>query len=252
MANVPDNAYIDGIVCDAALSALAELQAQTKPFFLAVGYRKPHLPFCAPQKYWNLYDRATIPMPVFAEHPKGAPELAIRSWVELEGYSDIPKNGQLSMDKVRELRHGYYACVSYIDALVGRLLDRLAALKLEENTVVVLWGDHGYHLGEQGLWTKANNYELSTRVPLIISIPGGAHRGTDTDALVEFVDVYPTLTDICGLDAPVGVEGISLKPLLVKPDRPWKSAVFSQYPRANKGNRHRGQGDIMGLSLIHI
>ena len=153
-ANVPDNAYIDGIVCDAALSALAELQAQPKPFFLAVGYRKPHLPCCAPQKYWNLYDRATIPMPVSAEHPKGAPELAIRSWVELEGYSDIPKNGQLSTDKVRELRHGYYACVSYIDALVGRLLDRLAALKLEDNTVVVLWGDHGYHLGEQGLWTR--------------------------------------------------------------------------------------------------
>lgn len=248
-ANVPDNAYIDGIVCDAALSALAELQAQPKPFFLAVGYRKPHLPFCAPQKYWNLYDRATIPMPVSAEHPKGAPELAIRSWVELEGYSDIPKNGQLSTDKVRELRHGYYACVSYIDALVGRLLDRLAALKLEDNTVVVLWGDHGYHLGEQGLWTKANNYELSTRVPLIISIPGRAHRGTDTDALVEFVDVYPTLTDICGLDAPVGVEGISLMPLLVKPDRAWKSAVFSQYPRANKGNRHRGHGDIMGYAI---
>jgi arylsulfatase A-like enzyme len=122
-------------------------------------------------------------------------------------------------------------------------------LQLEDNTVVLLWGAHGYHLGEQGLWTKANNYELSTRVPLIISISGRAHRGTDTDALVEFVDVYPTLTDICGLDAPVGVEGISLMPLLVKPDRAWKSAVFSQYPRANKGNRHRGHGDIMGYAI---
>ncbi|GIT38652.1 MAG: hypothetical protein Ct9H300mP7_5730 [Verrucomicrobiota bacterium] len=137
---------------------------------------------------------------------------------------------------MRELRHGYYACVSYIDALVGRLLDRLAALKLEENTVVVLWGDHGYHLGEQGLWPKANNYELSTRVPLIISIPGGAHRGTDTDALVEFVDVYPTLTDICGLDAPVGVEGISLNRSFGQAGSSlWENSGFQSIPTGKQG-----------------
>ncbi|MGI9429985.1 MAG: sulfatase, partial [Bythopirellula sp.] len=193
-ADVADNVYIDGIVCEAAVQALAEFkrmydglpspskQAGTdskarptkgQPFFLAVGFHKPHLPFCAPQKYWDLYERAIIPLPANDEHPQAAPELATRSWQELEGYTDIPNEGNLTIEKARELRHGYYACVSYVDTLVGRLLDELTKLELAEHTVVVLWGDHGYHLGEQGLWTKANNYELSTRVPLIISVPEG-------------------------------------------------------------------------------
>jgi iduronate 2-sulfatase len=248
-ADVPDDTYIDGIVCNKALEALKGLQAKEKPFFLAVGFRKPHLPFCAPKKYWDLYVRKSIPAPASRTHPKDAPELAVRSWNELEGYTDIPRDGQLTPEKVRELRHGYYACVSYVDALVGRLLDELTRLKLAENTVIVLWGDHGFHLGEQGLWTKANNYELSTRVPLIISIPGQANAGVKTNALVEFVDVYPTLADVCGLEAPVGVEGISLKPLLTNPSRSWKRAVFSQYPRAQKGSRHRGHGDFMGYAV---
>lgn len=248
-ADVPDNAYIDGIVCDAALAALAALEAQGHPFFLAVGFRKPHLPFCAPQKYWDLYDRLEIPLPVTTKHPQDAPELAVRSWKELEGYTDVPEDGQLSPEKVRELRHGYYACVSYVDALVGRLLGELEQRAMTESTVVVLWGDHGYHLGEQGLWTKANNYELSTRVPLILSAPGQARLGAETDALVELVDVYPTLADVCRLGAPVGVEGTSLKPLLDAPTRSWKQAVFSQYPRARKSNRHRGHGDVMGYAV---
>jgi len=248
-ADVPDSTYIDGIVCNAAVRTLGKLQKSEQPFFLAVGFFKPHLPFCAPQKYWDLYDREKIPLPVNGEPPQDAPELATRSWRELEGYTDIPKNGQLSTDKVRELRHGYYACVSYVDALVGRLLDALTRQKLAENTVIVLWGDHGYHLGEQRLWTKANNYELSTRVPLIVSVPGQARTGVKSNGLVEFVDVYPTLADICGLDAPQGVEGISLKPLLAEPQRPWKKAVFSQYPRALSGSRHRGHGAIMGYAV---
>lgn len=248
-AEVPDNAYVDGLVCKAAEKALADLQKQKEPFFLAVGFRKPHLPFSAPKKYWDLYDRKDIPAPITTNHPDGAPELAVRSWGELEGYSDIPKNGKLSADKTQELRHGYYACVSYVDALTGRLLKKLDELKLTDRTVILLWGDHGFHLGEQGLWTKANNYELSTRVPLILSVPGQAHRGVKTDALVEFVDLYPTLAEVCGLDAPAGVEGISLLPLLEKPDRPWKTAAFSQYPRSFKGNRHRKHGDVMGHAI---
>ena len=248
-ADVPDNTYIDGIVCDAAVNALGELHEQEKPFFLAVGFRKPHLPFCAPRKYWDLYDRDQIPLPEFAEHPRGAPELAVRSWNELEGYTDIPPSGELSVQKVRELRHGYYACVSFVDAQVGRLLDELIRLNLEENTVVVLWGDHGFHLGEQGIWTKANNYELSTRVPLIVSVPGHPRAGEATDAFVELVDVYPTLADVCGLPAPTGMEGISLVPWLEDPERTGKQAVFSQYPRAETGNRHSGQGDVMGYAV---
>ena len=248
-ADVDDNAYIDGIVCDAAVAALGDLKINSRPFFLAVGFRKPHLPFCAPRKYWDLYERAEIPMPATTAHPRGAPELAVRGWKELEGYADIPNDGRLSPQKVRELRHGYYACVSYVDAQVGRLLDQLARLKLTDETVIVLWGDHGYHLGEQGLWTKANNFELSTRVPLVISVPGQTQPGSSSNALVELVDVYPTLADVCGLDVPLGTEGISLKPLLADPHRPWKRAVFSQYPRARTGNRHRGHGDIMGYAV---
>ena len=166
-----DDAYIDGIVANAAVKALREMSNREQPFFLAVGFRKPHLPFNAPKKYWDLYERNNIPMPGNARHPKEAPELATRSWMELEGYADIPKNGKLSDGKIRELRHGYYSCVSYIDAQVGRLLNALERNELTEKTIVMIYGDHGFHLGEQGLWTKANNFELSTRVPLISFTP---------------------------------------------------------------------------------
>ena len=244
--DVADDAYVDGLVCDAALDALRGI---TQPFFLAVGFRKPHLPFCAPKKYWGLYQRDQIPAPVTTEHPQGAPELAVRSWNELEGYTDIPSDANMSAAKVQELRHGYYACVSYVDTLVGRLIDELGRLGLSDNTAIVLWGDHGYHLGEQGLWTKANNYELSTRVPLILCVPGSRAAGQKTDALVELVDVYPTLVEACGLTLPAGLEGQSLLPLLNDPLRPWKPAVFSQYPRMVQGHRHRGPGDIMGYAV---
>lgn len=248
-ADVPDNTYIDGIVCDAAVIALRESKGRPQPFFLAVGFRKPHLPFCAPKKYWDLYKREDIPPPVSVSHPEGAPELAVRSWKELEGYRDIPEDGLLSKEKVAELRHGYYACVSYVDALVGRLLDELERLELREKTVILLWGDHGFHLGEQGLWTKANNYELATRAPLILSVPGQPNAGVACDALVEFVDMYPTLVEACGMELPDGLEGISMMPLIENPARPWKRAVFSQYPRDRKRNRHNGRGDIMGYAL---
>jgi len=248
-ADVPDSYYIDGTVCDDALAALRTLKAGSQPFFLAVGFRKPHLPFCAPKKYWDYYKRAEIPPPATDSHPEGAPELAVRSWMELEGYKDIPKDGRIPPEKVAELRHGYYACVSYVDALVGRLLDELHRLALSDNTVVILWGDHGFHLGEQGLWTKANNYELATHVPLILSVPGQPNAGAVTDALVEFVDVYPTLVEACGLDMPEGLEGASMIPLLQCPERPWKRAVFSQYPRDKESNRHKGHGDFMGYAV---
>ena len=244
--DVPDESYLDGLVCEAALAALDAPGEQ--PFFLAVGFRKPHLPFCAPKRYWDLYARDRIPAPVSTRYPRDAPEWAGRSWKELEGYTDIPRDGGVTPEKVQELRHGYYACVSYVDALVGRLLERLEERQLRENTIVCLWGDHGFHLGEQGLWTKANNYELSARVPLILSVPGQP-GGSTSKGLVELVDLYPTLVEACGLECPPGLEGISFMPLLARPDRPWKSAAFTQYPRATQGHRHRGHGDVMGYAL---
>jgi len=243
-ADVPDNTYADGIVCDEAVKALQKLKATGKPFFLAVGFRKPHLPFCAPKRYWDLYDRQDIPAPASNTHPEGAPELATRSWRELEGYTDIPEDAKISPAKVQELRHGYYACVSYVDAQIGRLLRHIP-----EDTIVVLWGDHGFHLGEQGLWTKANNYELSTCVPLIVSIPGQKLPGAKARGLVELVDVYPTLAEVCGLAAPRNLEGTSFKPLMDDPKRLWKKAVFSQYPRAFTGHRHKSHGDVMGYAI---
>ena len=248
-AEVDDETYLDGLICKKALQALQSHDERSPPFFLAVGFKKPHLPFCAPKKYWDLYDRKKIPLPPNPGHPEGAPELATRSWRELEGYVDIPGDGKLSEEKVRELRHGYYACVSYVDSLIGRLLKQLEASGLAENTVVCLWGDHGFHLGEQGLWTKANNYELSARVPLLFRYPEKIKAGKRSGALVELVDVYPTLARFCGLKAPPGLEGISLTPLMQKPGLTWKSAAFTQYPRSWKSHRHRGPGDVMGYAV---
>ena len=248
-ADVPDNAYIDGMVCDLALKALQELKDKQQPFFLAVGFRKPHLPFCAPQKYWDMYDRDAIPLPVNTQHPAGAPEFAVRSFQEIEGYQDIAEDGVIPIDKVRELRHGYYACVSYTDAQVGRVIDALDRLGLADDTVVVLWGDHGYHLDEQGLWCKCTNFELATRAPLIICVPGQATAGSHAHALVEFVDIYPTLADICGLAPPAELEGVSLRPLIANPQLPGRKAAFSQFPRAFVKSRHKGHGDVMGYAV---
>ena len=246
-AAVSDDHYIDGIVAKDAIQVLGELREKKQPFFLAIGFRKPHLPFSAPKKYWDFYKREQIPLPKHVEHPPNAPELATRSWRELEGYSDIPKDGKITEEKVKELRHGYYACVSYIDALVGRLINEIDRLKLVQNTIVLVYGDHGFHLGEQGLWTKANNYELSTRVPLIVAAPG--HKYGKTDALVELVDVFPTISELAGLTPPAKLEGVSLLPLFSEPEKNWKKAVFSQYPRSLKGNRHSRHGDVMGYSF---
>ena len=248
-ATVPDEYYVDGQVCEKALEGLVDLKTQDAPFFLAVGFRKPHLPFCAPKRYWDLYERELIPPPDPPASPKGAPELATRSWRELEGYTDIPVDDPLGIEKIQELRHGYYACVSYVDALVGRLLDQLERLGLKENTVVCLWGDHGFHLGEQGIWTKANNYELSTRVPLIVSVPGQANPGSRASGIVELVDLYPSLAFACGLPAPVGLDGVRFNSLFLEPGRRWKTAAFSQFPRNKKGHRHTQHGEIMGYAI---
>ncbi len=233
--DVPDNAYRGGALTDAAIEALRA--HKDKPFFLAVGYWKPHLPFCAPKRYWDLYDRAAIPLPN-PQEPAGAPRLAFTNWGELRAYTDIPKQGDLDEATTRRLIHGYWACVSFADRQVGRLLDELRRLGLEENTVVILWGDHGWKLGDYGDWCKHTNFEFDTHVPMILRAPG-VKAGRVCHALTEYVDVYPTLAEVCGLPVPAHCEGTSMTPLLRDPNRPWKSAAFSQYPR-------RG---VMGYSL---
>ncbi|RAV29544.1 sulfatase [Sinomicrobium soli] len=243
-ANVEDSAYVDGKVSRAAVNILNTIK--DKPFFLAVGFRRPHLPFSAPQKYWSMYDRESLPLPANPDTPDGTPEVALHSSKELRGYTDIPESGPIPRQKIRELIHGYYASTSFIDAQIGKLLDRLEQLHLMENTIIVLWSDHGYHLGEHNLWSKTTNFELDTRVPLILSVPGQKQHGEHTDALVELVDLYPTLAELAGLPAPEGVEGISMGPLLSHPDKKWKKAVFSQFPRPWF---YKDEPEIMGYSV---
>ncbi|MBM3497734.1 MAG: sulfatase [Armatimonadetes bacterium] len=227
--DLPDEAYPDGRIVQ---EAIARLRAQRdQPFFLAVGLLKPHLAFACPKRYWDLYSREEIDLADNPFRPKDAPDIALHSWGELRAYHGIPQQGPLPDEQARELIHGYYACVSFIDAQIGKLLGELDALGLRENTIVALWGDHGWNLGEHGLWCKHCNYETSVHSPLIISSPDQGAPGRPTDALTEFVDIYPTLAELAGLPAPEGLEGLSLAPLMEDPATPWKRAAFSQYPR---------------------
>ena len=229
--DVPDNAYPDGQIADRAVETLQRFAEEEEPFFLAVGFYKPHLPFNAPERYWALYDPSAITLPDVGVPPEGAPELALTNWGELRNYHGIPKEGPVLDSLARTLIHGYYASVSYTDAQVGRVLDELDRLGLTDNTMVVLWGDHGWKLGDYGDWCKHTNFELDTRAPLIIRAPGWTSGGQETEALVEFVDIYPTLVDLAGLPLPPHLQGTSFVPLLNDPDRSWKTAAFSQYPR---------------------
>lgn len=230
-ANVEDNALNDGNTADGAIKALNEIK--DKPFFLAVGFIKPHLPFVAPKRYFDLYPPAEqMKLAENREHPAGAPELAFTNFDELRTYQGTPQNSDPVPDKqAQELIRAYYAAMSYMDAQVGRVIAELEKLGLRDNTIIILWGDHGWHLGEQGQWCKHTNFENATRAPLIISVPGQENRGGKTDALVEFVDIYPTLCELAGLPMTDGLEGMSFVPLLKDPKRTWKTAAFSQYPR---------------------
>jgi iduronate 2-sulfatase len=233
-ANQPDDVYPDGLTALKTIETLRRLKSADKPFFLGVGFVKPHLPFTCPQKYWDLYPASTIKLPENYSPTKGAPEPAFHNWYELRTYGGIPATGGISNDIALNLIRGYRACVSFLDAQVGRVLDELDRLGLRDNTLVVFWGDHGYHLGENGVFTKMTNFELGTRVPLIVSAPGQKTVSQRTRALVELVDLYPSLAELCGLPQPKHLEGTSFTPLLADPGLPWKSAAFSQYLRPGK------------------
>lgn len=231
-----DDLYYDGAQTDVALDKIRELATESRPFFFAIGYYRPHLPFNAPQQYWDLYDPDSIPRAENPMVPENGPPMAINNMRELRGYSDFrdvphPLDGEVSEEDARRLKHGYYASVSYVDAQVGRLLDVLDELGIADNTIVVLWGDHGWKLGEHNSWAKMTNYEIDTRAPLIVRAPNGLGAGTRVHSLVEFVDIYPTLSELAGLPVPESLQGVSLTPLFDRPDRPWKPAVFSQFLR---------------------
>jgi iduronate 2-sulfatase len=232
-ADVPDEEHEDGKTVQEALGALR--RNKNKPFFLAVGFNRPHLPFVAPKKYWDLYPAETIKLTKNQFPPRDVPKAALNDVGELTTYWDITTTNPIPEEKQRELLRGYYASVSHVDALIGQLLRELDALGIADNTAVVLWGDHGYQLGEHDLWCKHTNFEVAARVPIILKAPKAASqkRGGRSGALVELVDLYPSLCELAGLPVPPGLEGDSFVPLLNEPDRKWKRAAFNEYPVRN-------------------
>lgn len=227
-ADVPDSAYADGVLAEQAISKLQQLKKQEQPFFLAVGFFKPHLPFIAPQKYWDLYDHDKIQLPENYKVPQDAPEESIHNSGELRAYAGIPRKGPVSEETARNLIHGYYACVSYTDAQIGKLLAELDRLELSDNTIVVLWGDHGWNLGDHTLWCKHSCYESSLQIPLLVRAPG-IQGGQRRSALIETIDVYPSLCTLAGIPLPEHLAGQSFVELMRNPDTKWKEAAVSRF-----------------------
>lgn len=231
--DIGDDVTYDGVMTVEAMAEMSRLKERGEPFFLAVGYLKPHLPFIAPKKYWDLYDPDALPPVPQPERPEGMPPFAGTNWGELRAYTDIPRKGPLSAEQTKRLRHGYAACVSYVDALIGKLLDELDRLELADDTIVVLWGDHGFKLGDLGMWCKHTNLEHDTRVPLIVKTPEGLRDRAD-DSLVELVDLYPTLCELAGLDQPGHLEGESFAAVLSDASAQGQDTAISQYPRGKR------------------
>lgn len=240
----PEEHMTDGMVAKWAVERLDALKDST--FFLAVGFIKPHLPFVAPKKYWDLYDPTKIKIPSRA-NPSGMPDFSLANFGELRKYHNIPQEGYLDDETSRNLIHGYYAAVSMIDAQIGKLLDALKKHGLSENTIVVLWGDHGWKLGEYGNWCKHSNIELDTNVPLLIAAPG-IEKGVKSRSLAELVDIYPTLCDLAGIDKPDHLEGQSLVPILNNQKAKVNEVAISQYPRG-KSLGYDSKQELMGYAI---
>jgi len=228
--DVPDNAYRDGQSAEEAMRILRLLKETKKPFFLGVGFYKPHLSWHCPKKYWDIYDPDQIELADVKIPPKGSPSISLHNSYELRVRDGVPDSDSIEENLSHHLKHGYYACVSYIDAQLGKILDELDKLGMRENTIIMLWGDHGWHLGDYGVWGKASNYEFATRVPLIVSVPGMKGNGKSSEALVGLLDMYPTLCDLVNLPIPSHVQGQSFSHILNDPESNGKDAVFSQFP----------------------
>ncbi len=242
-AEVDDDRYHDGAVASHAIERLQQLKQQPdQPFFMAVGFIRPHLPFNAPQRDWDLYDRAAFPVASRQTAPDGAPSYAPQPGGELRQYVGIPKQGLLPEDLQRTLIHGYYAATSYMDRQVGRVLDELQRLDLDDSTIVVLWGDHGWHLGDHGIWCKHTNYEQAAHIPLLVSVPG--QTAGRSQALIETVDIYPTLCELAGVPVPEGLDGRSFIKTLQQPAAPHRDHAIHVYPRQKPGT-----GSVLGRAI---
>lgn len=236
-ADVDDSTYGDGKIADEAIKRLQAAKGRPdQPFFIAVGFVKPHLPFCAPKKYWDMYDPKQLPLAEVTKPPRNAPDYAPQFGGELRNYKDMPAKGEIPADVQRTLIHGYYAAMSYMDAQLGRVLKSLDETGLAKNTIIVFWGDHGWHLGDHGMWCKHTNYEQAARIPLLVIAPGQA-KGAATRSLAESVDIYPTLCELAGLPVPKDLDGRSFSSSVKDPTAATKAAIVHVYPRGNRLGR---------------
>lgn len=244
--DVADTAYADGRVADEAVRRLQAARRRRDsgqtPFFIVVGFARPHLPFSVPRRYWDLYDPDTLTLPGDELPPTDAPAVAGKRNGELSNYRPVPDDGKPDSPLGRQLLHGYYASVSFVDAQIGRVLDELERQQLNDSTIVVLWGDHGFHLGDHGYWTKHTNYEQANRIPLVIVAPGVTPANSSTGQLAESVDLFPTLAELAGIAPPAGpqpVDGRSLVPVLRDATSRVRDHAYHVFPNAKLGRAIR-------------
>lgn len=243
-----DADYADGRVAAEVINRLAAAKARRQqedtPFFIAAGFVRPHLPFSVPKKYWDIHDPAKLPMPQFERLPAGSPKVAHKRGGEIAAYSPAPEreDAEFSPALKRQLIHGYYAATSFVDAQIGKVVDELDRLGIAKDTIIVLWGDHGFHLGDLGIWTKHTNYEQANRIPLLVIAPGVTRPGSNTLQLAETVDIFPTLAELAGLPPPRGaqpIDGLSLVPVLKDPAVRVRDHAFHCYPKETLGRAIR-------------
>ena len=239
-----DEDYADGRVAKETINRLKAAKARRAnegiPFFIVAGFVRPHLPFSAPKKYWDLHDPAKLTLAVNKSFPKDAPRVALKRGGEISAFKPVPSDGQIDQELARKLIHGYYASTTYVDAQIGKVTRALKELGMEENTIVVLWGDHGWHLGDLSIWTKHTNFEQANRIPIVISAPGVARANESSRQLAETVDIFPTVAELAGLPepkVPQQIDGVSLVPVLKNPSVRVRDHAFHAYPRGRKLGR---------------
>ncbi|QDT06320.1 Choline-sulfatase [Rubripirellula lacrimiformis] len=241
-----DADYADGRVAQETMQRLADAKQRRiddgTPFLIVAGFARPHMPFSVPKKYWDMHDPQSLPMPKRTVAPTDAPRVAGKHGGEITAYKPVPENADIDDSLARKLIHGYYASTSYVDAQIGKVIGELDRLELDDNTIVVLWGDHGFHLGDLGIWTKHTNYEQATRIPILVVAPGVTQSGTSTGQLAESVDLFPTLAELAGLPAPTGpqpIDGVSLVPVLKQPQARVRDHAYHAYPKRTLGRAIR-------------
>ncbi|AZQ64840.1 hypothetical protein EI427_21685 [Flammeovirga pectinis] len=252
-----DTDFLDGRSVKIAKERLAELKKKDQPFFMAVGIARPHLPFVAPKRFWDLYNEDDIPMADNPYKPENMPEVAKTTYGELRAYNSVPKKGDVPSDLAKKLKHGYYASVSFSDYLVGDLIAELKKQGLYENSIIVLWGDHGWQLGEHSFWAKHTNFDIALRVPLIIKPQEGKNMtAAKADGFAEIVDIFPTLCDLAGLEGPSQLQGQSLVPVLKDHNFSTKEYALSRWKQGDsirtKGYRYTAFKNKKGVLIAEM